>query len=132
MSAAASFSCDVNGTSFGGEASAELGLGPYGIGASTTTSAFGYHSLFDFAFSRVDFSWSEELVIMGVQGTGYVTPQLGGGGFGFCNAPPLGGSAHLVLFGAECGPAGGWFIPGGGGVRIPITFGGPRSGADTA
>jgi hypothetical protein len=119
MSAAASFSCDVNGTSFGGEASAELGLGPYGIGVSTTTSAFGYHSLFDFVSSTVEVSWSQEFVITGVEGTGYVAPQLGGGPFGFCNAPPFGGGVHLVLFGASC--AGGW----GNDFGIPVTFGVP-------
>jgi len=122
-SAAVSFGCGIDGNSFSGKAGAELGLGAYGIGVSTTIQAAGFAGNPDSSIyaveSRVDFSWSQEFIITGAEGKGYVTPQLAGS---FC-APTISGSTTLTFFGALCRPAGEWSLPGGGaGLAIPVTF----------
>src|ERR1700682_1073029 len=76
-SAAVSFGCDIYGTSFSGKAGAELGLGAYGIGVSTTIQAVGFADNPDSSIyavePRVELSWSQEFIITGAEGKGYVT-----------------------------------------------------------
>ena len=78
ISAFASISCEVNGTSLSGSAGVQLGLGPYGIGISTTTHANGAGNLDHLLpqmVSSVEFNWSQSFIITGADGDGLVRPR---------------------------------------------------------
>ncbi len=110
--------------------SAELGIGPYGIGVET--QLFGGGCCVDFSEETIQYSWDEDFTIEGAQGSGFVLPEISGpcgnGGFGGFNVSfNLWGAA----FGDELRP-----IPGCNYLRlsdfavnppIPVTFGVPYS-----
>ena len=88
------FACDFIATDFLGSqevqvhesysasATAETGLGPYGIGGSIALQADGNNYPYSpgrEAFSRASFSATRDVIVRGAQGNGYVIASLGGG-----------------------------------------------------
>lgn len=115
--AATSFSCNLDGFSYSGYASGQTGLGPYGIGVSMEAGSSGvkFTTPFYTSESSVSLSWSQDFVIEGAQGNGFVEFDLARGGDGFNLEEGAGLSVDLFGFslpdGAESsGP-------------VPVTFG---------
>lgn len=120
-----SFACDIIETdvtgsqvheSYSGSAEAETGVGPYGIGASVTLRARGNNypnQPLRAAASSASFSWSQDVIVRGAQGSGAalvtLNPFLGADVFG---------TFGLELFNEEVSGRGDFII-------IPITFGAP-------
>jgi hypothetical protein len=92
--AAVSYACDFTSTSyfgvqttdqFSGAASGATGLGPYGIGASFTDSGSGCPFFADdiqygniCALEFVNITWSQDFVVEGAQGSGFVDVAISG------------------------------------------------------
>ena len=107
--AATSFSCNLAGVSYSGSATGQTGLGPYGIGVSMSAGAEGNTAqVTDPSYvthSNVSLSWSQDFVIEGAQGNGFVTFDLAW--VGLNEAVDVGGaniSADLFgfSFSADC------------------------------
>jgi hypothetical protein len=81
-SASISFACDLMATYYSGYAAAETGVGPYGIGERMHTGAYGVniYEPFRTAFAFASFSWSQDVIVRGAQGSGYVTAIFSGSG----------------------------------------------------
>jgi hypothetical protein len=72
LSASAAFACTYMGIpSYSGRASGQLETGPYGIGVTIDLQAYQPAYQPD-VFSRVDFQWSQDFVIEGAEGSGFV------------------------------------------------------------
>ena len=94
-SASISFACDFIATDhlgsqeiqvheyYRGSAEAETGVGPYGIGESMSLSVYGInypYEPFRMAFALASFSWSQDVIVRGARGSGYVIATLSGSG----------------------------------------------------
>jgi hypothetical protein len=119
-----SFACDFMATDhlgsqeiqvheyYSGYAEAKTGVGPYGIGASVDVYPNGNNIPYEplrTAFALASFSWTQDVIIRGAQGSGYALATISG-------FPPLLG--NLTLFNEDFQPGHPLFI-------IPITFGVP-------
>jgi hypothetical protein len=126
-SASISFDCtlDLGGAypyGFSGTATAQTGLGPYGIGGRISVFASGStffetpKGFFD-AYAEADLSWGQSFVITGASGNGFVQWQLGSDGFGFedmrMNFYLFGLDTELEAGGPQSSPL------------LPVTFGAP-------
>jgi hypothetical protein len=74
FSASISFSCEML---YSGSAAAETEVGPFGIGGGFGLSAFGSSPELE-AASSASFSWSQDVVIRGAQGSGFATGTISG------------------------------------------------------
>jgi hypothetical protein len=122
--ASTSFSCNLDGLNYLGNASGQTGLGPYGIGASMSAdSDFNADRLtLDpdpyVTNSNVSLSWSQDYVIEGAQGSGFVTfDVVGNTSFGTGE----GVNVSIDLFGFPFLSGGGSGTGGSG--PLPVTFG---------
>jgi hypothetical protein len=128
-SASISFACDFMATDhlgsqeiqvheyYSGSAEAETGVGPYGIGESLSLSVYGInypYEPFRMAFALASFSWSQDVIVRGAQGSGYVIATFSGSGLRLMD------SFDMTLFNA-----GFWDDPYYLRFPIPITFGVP-------
>jgi len=107
-----SFACDYMATYYSGYAEAETGVGPYGIGASMVLRANGNNDPYEpprAAFAHASFSWSQDVIVRGAQGSGYAIATISGSRF----QSLLG---NLTLFNADY-----YTNP----LITPITFGVP-------
>jgi hypothetical protein len=81
-SASVSLACtDSEGDLVSGNSTAQVGIGPYGIGASWDLEAQGLYFtqdplIFYFVGSRATLSWSQEFVLEGATGSGFVEPAF--------------------------------------------------------
>jgi hypothetical protein len=118
--ASVAFACTIPGVGgFAGRAVAETGLGPYGIGVNLNVLASGSTVSGDVeAFAASSILWSQDYVIEGAEGMGFVTGQFPGlGSDSFQTA-----RFNDVLWG-QFVEAGGF--PPGSPFKIPVMFGVP-------
>jgi hypothetical protein len=88
-----SFACDFMATDhlgsqeiqvheyYSGYAEAKTGVGPYGIGASVDVYPNGNNIPYEplrTAFALASFSWSQDVIVRGAQGSGYAIATIGG------------------------------------------------------
>lgn len=94
-SASIAFACDFVATDhlgsqeiqvheyYSGSAEAETGVGPYGIGESMHLFVYGNnypYEPFRTAFALASFSWSQDVIVRGAQGSGYAIATFSGSG----------------------------------------------------
>ncbi len=101
--AATSVFCNLDSAFFSANASGQTGLGPYGIGVSMRADASGvtFTSPSYTAESSVSVSWSEDFVIEGARGDGFITFDLTRGGSGAAALDIGGSDISADLFGVS-------------------------------
>lgn len=129
--ASVSFNCVFTDIKYGGypyfygSALAETGVGPYGIGGIVTVNINGNFGVSEYwglisSSGQARLDWSQDFIIEGAQGNGFVQPEvLGGGTCGYYTVSSLSIWGESVPEWCTSIYQPGWLSP------IPVTFGVP-------